>query len=119
MAFAAGALNRKLIPEITAVVITDATLPSLREHFVRTLAEAGDQDRQPPDNEIRRLVNDPETFLADGAVPMAVDLLETFIDRVELDTDWANVQYALALPGGTVLAGSRRQEIKLPASVTV
>ena len=117
--FAAGALNRKLIPEITAVVITDATFPSLRAHFARTLAEVENQDRQPPDDKIRRIVTDSETFLAVGAVPTAAELLAAFIDRVNLDTNRATIQYALPLPDGTILAGSRRQEIELPEWVTV
>ena len=116
--FAAGRLNRLLIAEITDVVITDATFPWLKDHFAQDLAESGDRGEPPADEELRRLVTDPETFLADEAMPEAAALLAKFVRRIRLDAEQATIQYALALPAGSALAGSRRQEIKLPESVT-
>ena len=118
--FKANELNRLLIPEITAVVVTDATYPSLRASFMQILAQTTDQetDATPSDDEIRRFVTDPETFLAEDAVAEAAELLATFIERVELDTARATIQYALALPAGSTLAGSRRQVVALPESLT-
>ena len=118
--FRADELNRLLIPAITAVVITDGTFPMLKDRFVHVLAETTDQDPDSPpsDDEIRRCVTDPEIFLGDDAAPAAAELLAIFIEHVELQRDRATVQYALALPTGSPLAGSRRQEIELPESVT-
>ena len=115
--FSASELNRRLIAEITGVVITDATFPSLKAHFARNLDESGDQGEQPSDDEIRRLVTDPETLMAVDAVPAAAELLATFIDRIELDTQQATIQYALGLPSGSNLAGSRSQQVVIPRSV--
>ena len=82
------------------------------------MAESGAQGEQPSDDEIRRLVTDPETYLAEDEAPQAAALLATFVQRIRLDAGQATVQYALALPAGSALAGSRRQEIELPESVT-
>lgn len=118
--FRADELNRLLVPEITAVVVTDSTFPMLKDRFVHVLAETTDQDPDSPpsDEEIHRCVTDPSTFLAEDAGPAAAELLAIFIERVELQRDRATIQYALALPTGSPLAGSRRQEIELPESVT-
>ena len=118
--FRADELNRLVIPEVTAVVVTDATFPTLKARFVHAMTETTDQDQdaQPSDAEIRRLVTDPETFLADDAVPAAAELLGTFIERVELEPTRAVIQYAMALPSGSSSAGSRRQEIPIPGSMT-
>ena len=116
--FTASELNRLLIAEITGVVITDATFPWLKDHFARAMAESGARGEQPSDDEIHRLVTDPETYLAEGEASQAAALLATFVQRIRLDAGQATVQYALALPAGSALAGSRRQEIELPESVT-
>ena len=71
------------------------------------------------DDQIRGLINDADTFLAEGQVPAAVELLGTFIDYIEMLEARATVQYAMALPSGSPLAGSRRQEIELPESLSV
>ena len=116
--FVANELNRLLIAEIADVVITDATFPWLKDHFARAMAESGAQGERPSDDEIRRLVTDPETFLTEEAIPEAAALLAKFVQRIRLGAEQATIQYALALPAGSTLAGSRRQEIELPASVT-
>ena len=76
-------------------------------------------DTAPSDDEIRRLIIDPDTFLAEDAVSAAAELLTTFIERVELRTDRATIQYALALPAGSPLAGALRQEMELPDTIKV
>ena len=114
-AFKASELNRLLIPEITAVVVTDATYPLLKASFIRALTETTNPDTAPSDDEIRRLIIDPDTFLAEDAVSAAAELLTTFIERVEL----ATIQYALALPAGSPLAGALRQEMELPDTIKV
>ena len=118
-AFKASELNRLLIPEITAVVVTDATYPLLKASFIRALTETTNPDTAPSDDEIRRLIIDPDTFLAEDAVSAAAELLTTLIERVELRTDLATIQYALALPAGSPLAGALRQEIELPDTIKV
>ena len=118
-AFKASELNRLLIPEITAVVVTDATYPLLKASFIRALTETTNLDTAPSDDEIRRLIIDPDTFLAEDAVSAAAELLTTFIERVELRTDRATIQYALALPAGSPLAGALRQEMELPDTIRV
>ena len=118
-AFKASELNRLLIPEITAVVVTDATYPLLKASFIRALTETTNPDTAPSDDEIRRLIIDPDTLLAEDAVSAAAELLTTFIERVELRTDRATIQYALALPTGSPLAGALRQEMELPDTIKV
>ena len=118
-AFKASELNRLLIPEITAVVVTDATYPLLKASFIRALTETTNPDTAPSDDEIRRLIIDPDTFLAEDAVSAAAELLTTLIERVELRTDLATIQYALALPAGSPLAGALRQEMELPDTIKV
>ena len=118
-AFKASELNRLLIPEITAVVVTDATYPLLKASFIRALTETTNPDTAPSDDEIRRLIIDPDTFLAEDAVSAAAELLTTLIERVELRTDLATIQYALALPAGSPLAGALRQEMELPDTIRV
>jgi hypothetical protein len=78
-----------------------------------------DPENQPSDDLIRQYVTDPDTFLRKSNAPTTAELLAKLIDRVELETDRATVQYALALPQGSTLAGSRRQEIELPTWVTI
>ena len=121
LTFKADELNRLLIAEITAVVVTDATFPALKANFLETLAEVvgHDPENQPSDDLIRQYVTDPDTFLRKSNAPTTAELLAKLIDRVELETDRATVQYALALPQGSTLAGSRRQEIELPTWVTI
>ena len=118
--FWADELNRLLIPEVTDVVVTDSTFQTLKASFVHVLAETTDlnPDDMPSEDEVRQFIADLETFLADDAVPAAAELLGTFIERVELEPARAVIQYALALPSGSSLAGSRRQEIPLPESMT-
>ena len=118
-AFKASELNRLLIPEITAVVVTNATYPLLKASFIRALTETTNPDTAPSDDEIRRLIIDPDTFLAEDAVSAAAELLTTLIERVELRTDLATIQYALALPAGSPLAGALRQEMELPDTIKV
>ena len=118
-AFKASELNRLLIPEITAVVVTNATYPLLKASFIRALTETANPDTAPSDDEIRRLIIDPDTFLAEDAVSAAAELLTTLIERVELRTDLATIQYALALPAGSPLAGALRQEMELPDTIRV
>ena len=72
-AFKASELNRLLIPEITAVVVTDATYPLLKASFIRALTETTNPDTAPSDDEIRRLIIDPDTFLAEDAVSAAAE----------------------------------------------
>ena len=118
--FRARKLNRLLIPQITAVVITDATFPKLRERFMRLLKDTTGEDtgHMPSDDEIRQLATDPDSFLKEDAVTAAAELLASFIDRIELEPGQATIQYALALPPGSDLAGSQTQEVRLPESVT-
>jgi len=116
--FSASELNRLLIHEITRAVITDSTFPMLKDRFFKALAETGSADGTPSDDEIRRLVTDPDTLMAVDAVPAAAEVLGTFIDRIELDTQRATIQYALGLPSGSNLAGSRSQQVVIPGSVT-
>lgn len=111
-------LNRLLIREITRVVITESTFPMLKGRFFNTLADAGAADGSPSDDEIRRLVTDPDTFLAEDETSAASKLLGAFIDRIELDARQATIQYALALPSGSNLAGSWSQQVAIPGSVT-
>ena len=111
-------LNRLLVREITGAVITDSTFPTLKDRFFNALAETGNTGDRPTDAEIRRLVNDPDTFFTEDAMPAAAKLLGAFIDRIELDTQRATIQYALELPPGSNLAGSRSQHVALPGSVT-
>lgn len=117
-AFRPGELNRLLIREITRVVITDGTFPMLRDRFFHALAETGNADDNPSDERIRQLVADPDTFLAEDEVAAASKMLGTFVDRIELDSEGATIQYALALPSGSDLAGSRSQQVAIPGSVT-
>ena len=116
--FRPSELNRLLIREITRGVITDSTFPTLRDRFFNTLAEAGAADGSPSDDEIRRLATDPDTFLAEDETLAASELLGAFIDRIELDTREATIQYAVALPSGSDLAGSQSQQVAIPGSVT-
>ena len=111
-------LNRLLIREITRVVITDSTFPTLKDRFCNALAEIQGSEDGPSDDEIRRLVADPDTFLTEDSVASAAELLGTFIDRIELDPERATIQYALELPSGSNLAGSRSQQVAIPGSVT-
>ena len=115
--FRARELNRLLILEITRVVITDSTFPMLKDRFFNALAENGGADGSPSDDEIRRLATDPDTLLAEDALPAACELLGTIIDRIELDTQQATIQYALGLPSGSNLAGSLSQQVVIPGSV--
>ena len=116
--FRPSELNRLLIREITRVVITDSTFPMLKDRFFNALAETGSTDEGPSDAEIRRLVTDPDTFLAEDGVAAVSELLGAFIDRIELDPERATIQYALELPSGSNLAGSRSQQVAIPRSVT-
>ena len=51
-----------------------------------------------PTNEvIQRIANDPNTFLAESAVPATTDLLSRLIDQIELEKERATVQYSLPL----------------------
>ena len=51
-----------------------------------------------PTNEvIQRIANDPNTFLAESAVPATTELLSRLIDQIELDKERATVQYSLPL----------------------
>ena len=113
-------LNRLLIPQITAVVITDTTFPTLREDFIRLLKDTTgtDTEHMPTDDEIRHLATDPESFLKEDAVPAAAELLAAFIERIDLEPRKATIQYALALPPGSDLTGSQTQEVPLPESMT-
>ena len=116
--FNAQELNRLLIPQITAVVITDTTFPTLREGFIRLLKDTTGTEHLPSDQEIRQLATDPESFLKEDAVPAAAELLAAFIERIDLEPRKATIQYALALPPGSDLTGSQTQEVPLPESVT-
>lgn len=118
--FKALELNRLLIPQITAVVITDATFPTLRERFIRLLKDATGEEtgHMPPDDEIRQLATDPDSFLNEDAVTASAELLASFIDRIDLDPRQATIQYAFGLPPGSGLKGSDTQKIGLPDSVT-
>ena len=115
--FRPSELNRLLIREITTVVITDHTFPMLKDRFCQALAETEGAEDGPSDDEIRQLATDPDTLLAEDAMA-AAELLGTFIDRIELDTERATIRYALALPSGTNLAGSKVQQVAIPGSVT-
>ena len=63
------------------------------------LGRIGDYDpTDVPTNEvIQRIANDPNTFLAESAVPATTELLSRLIDQIELDKERANVQYSLPL----------------------
>ena len=51
-----------------------------------------------PTNEvIQRIANDPNTFLAESAVPATTEPLSRLIDQIELDKERATVQYSLPL----------------------
>ena len=43
------------------------------------------------------IANDPNTFLAESAVPATTELLSRLIDQIELDKERATVQYSLPL----------------------
>ena len=116
--FRPSELNRLLIREITGAVITDSTFPVLKDRFFNALAETGNTSDRPTDDQIRRLVADPDTFLTEDAMQASAELLGAFIDRIELDTQQATIQYALALPSGSDLAGSQSQQVAIPGSVT-
>ena len=111
-------LNRLLILEITRAVITDSTFPMLKDRFFNALVEIQGSADGPSDDEIRRLVTDPDTFLAEDAAPAAAELLGAFIDRIELDPERATIQYALELPSGSELAGSLSQQVAILGTVT-
>ena len=118
--FNARELNRLLIQQIAAVVITDATFPTLREGFIDLLKHTNGSgpEHMPSDEKIRQHATDPESFLKEEAVPAAAELLAAFIERIDLDPTKATIQYALALPPGSDLTGSQTQEVPLPESVT-
>ena len=117
--FKAMGLYPVLLTAITSVVVTEATFPDLKHSFMEGLAESGhDPDDVPDDDVIRRIANDPNTFLAEKAVSAAAELLGKFIQRIELDTDQATIRYSLPLPAGSALAGLRIQEVAVPASIT-
>ena len=119
--FKATELNRLVIREVATTVITEGTFPYLKAAVAQAKAEdpAIDPSEHLSDDQIRRLTTDADTFLAEGQVPAAAELLGTFIDRIELREARATVQYAMALPSGSPLAGSRRQEIELPELLVV
>lgn len=119
--FRAKELNRLLITDITAVVINDATFPMLKASFIEGMRETAGHDpgNPPTDDVIRRYANDPDTFMRESNAALAAETMAMFIERVELETERATIQYALALPEGSNLAGSRRQEIELPSWVTM
>ena len=119
-AFRAVELNRLVIRAVTNAVITDSTIPTL----MNAMAETREQDPSiavpdPSEAEIRRLVTDPETLLNPNEASAAAELLQTFIQRIELQRGRATVQYAVALPSGSPLAGQSRQEVDIPESVTL
>ena len=119
--FKATELNRLLIREVATAVITEGTFPYLKAAVAQAKADdpAIDPSEHLSDDQIRRLTTDADTFLAEGQVPAAAELLGTFIDRIEIQEARATVHYAMALPSGSPLAGSRRQEIDLPGSMSV
>ena len=119
--FKATELNRLVIREVATAVITEGTFPYLKAAVARAKVQdpAIDPSEHLSDDQIRRLTTDADTFLAEGQVPAAAELLGTFIDRIEIQEARATVQYAMALPSGSPLAGSRRQEIELPRSLSV
>ena len=120
-AFSAMELYPLLLTAITSVVVTEATFPDLKASFVAGLAESerhGPAD-VPADEVILRIVNDPDTFVADSAVVATAELLGRFIERIELDADQATIRYSLPLPSGSDLAGSRRQHVVIPGTVTL
>ena len=118
-AFRARELYPVLLTAITSVVVTEATFPSLKARFTQGLKEAGydDPDDHPSDDVIRRLVNDPDTFLLESTVTATAELLARFVERIELDIDKATIRYALPLPSGSALGGSRLQEVTIPKTV--
>ena len=119
----AAKLNRLVIRSVVAAVITEGTFPYLRAAVHAALAHARAEDptvapsEHLSDDQVRRFTTNADTFLAEGQVPAAAELLGTFINRIEMQESRATVQYAMALPPGSPLAGSRRQEIELPASL--
>ena len=123
--FKAAELNRLVIRAVVTAVITEGTFPYLKAAVDRAVAQAKvegptlDPSEHLSNDQIRRLTTDADTFLTEGQVPPAAELLGTFIERIELQESRATVQYAMALPSGSPLAGSRRQEIELPASLLV
>ena len=85
----------------------------------RTLKAAkASSSRDVPANEvIRRIANDPNTFLAEGAASATAELLPRFIERIELDTNRATIGYPERLPAGSQLAGARLQVVTVPNMV--
>ena len=117
-------LNRLVIGAVTSAVITDSTIPTLMNAVANTMDETREQNPSitvpdPSPQQIRDLATDPETLLNPDEVTAAAKLLHTLIHRIELDRDRASIQYAMAMPPGSPLAGESRQEIEVPESVTV
>lgn len=114
-AFRARDLNQRLIREVLQVVITDSTRPAFMAEAGGALAEA--RRRPMEEDELRKIVIDPEWFMAENQAPEAGAVLGRFIDRIRVQPGTAEVEYLIPLPAGTPLAGSLRQDVSLPDSV--
>ena len=119
----ADALNRTVIGGIVPAVLTADTFPMLRAAAARAFAEMQADFPElpiegPTDEEIRALLNDPGTLMAEHRADEVAGLLGTFIESIEVRPGRATVRYRVALPEGSPAAGSRSQEIELPGPAT-
>ena len=116
----ADGLNRALIGGIVPAVVTESTLPRLKDAVKEAISEIQADNPGFPgegltDEVIRALLNDPGILMRHDE---AAGLLGMFVESIRVRPGQATVRYSMALPPGSPSAGSRSQEIELPEPAT-
>ena len=95
------------------------------ENIRRVLAVANDpqrydaaRERSLTNQDVQELGENPERLvLAADRTQESRDFLGTIVAEIQVHAEMAVIRYALPLPGDSLLAGMRRQEIDLPGEV--